>query len=94
MSKNGIISTTSGLYTKVAVNNSQERTLNLFTTMFFKKWDMLHIQVRAEKKDSNVTIGKGSTFSMFLIGMVMLIIFTYRKWSIKRPGAYYNSHSN
>ena len=50
-----------GSYTKIAVNALQERTMNLFTTIFFRKWDRLHIQVRAEKNSK----GRKALFQCF-----------------------------
>ena len=67
---NGILSSSSGLYSKQTVPSLSIDTLNIMTVVHLFKWDTLTVVVRS---DSSFEILEDSTFSVVMHGRLIVI---------------------
>ena len=71
VSKDGAISTSSGLYTKKQIETGEIATMSMISTVIIPKWTKLRLMIRS---DVDLYIEGDSTLSLVYIGKKLLYL--------------------
>ena len=70
VSKDGIVSKSSALYTKRTFTTGLNFTLHIMSSVIITKWTKLHLMI---KSDTDLLIQKGSTVSLVFLGKCSIV---------------------